>query len=64
MSELFGFPGGTRRAYQEVWPLETGYDAVRRPLYQLYYLLVHVNLFGSGYRRRTLEAARQVLSAS
>ncbi|MGD8277282.1 MAG: fructosamine kinase family protein [Gemmatimonadota bacterium] len=50
MAELFGgFPREFFVAYREAWPLEPGYDSARRDLYQLYYLLVHVNLFGSGY---------------
>jgi fructosamine-3-kinase len=57
MSELFdGFDAGFYRAYQEVWPLLPGYDALRRAVYQLYYLLVHVNLFGGGYGRQALAA--------
>ncbi|HEX6589107.1 MAG TPA: fructosamine kinase family protein [Longimicrobiales bacterium] len=57
MAELFG--GFDRRffdAYREAWPIAPGYETRRRPLYQLYYLLVHVNLFGGAYRRSTLEA--------
>lgn len=61
MSELFGgFGRGFREAYEEVWPVEPGYEPVRRAVYQLYYLLVHVNLFGAGYVsgcRRALQEA-------
>ena len=49
MMRLFG--GFGRRvfdAYAEAWPLAPGHEA-RVPLYQLYPLLVHVNLFGGGY---------------
>jgi protein-ribulosamine 3-kinase len=35
-------------AYREAWPLAPGHE-LRVPLYQLYPLLVHVNLFGGGY---------------
>jgi len=50
MAELFGgFPRAFFAAYGEAWPIEPGYDSGRRDLYQLYYLLVHVNLFGAGY---------------
>ena len=64
MSELFGgFPASFLRAYEEVWPLGPGYRRVRRPLYQLYYLLVHVNLFGGGYVGSALQAAREVVRA-
>lgn len=59
MAELFGgFGGGFRAVYEEAWPLAPGYAPVRRAIYQLYYLLVHVNLFGAGYVGRT----RQTLS--
>lgn len=54
MSELFGgFGKGFQDAYRESWPLASGYAPVRRAVYQLYYLLVHVNLFGSSYISRT-----------
>jgi fructosamine-3-kinase len=49
MMRLFGgFGEGVFRAYQEVWPLAPGH-AERVALYQLYPLLVHVNLFGGSY---------------
>lgn len=48
-TELFGgFPPPFYAAYQEVWPLEPDYPE-RRPLYQLYHLLVHLLLFGESY---------------
>lgn len=57
MAELFGgFGQGFHDAYRESWPLAPGYEPVRRAVYQLYYLLVHVNLFGSGYVGRTRHA--------
>lgn len=57
MAELFGgFGGGFRSAYEEAWPLTPGYAPSRRAVYQLYYLLVHVNLFGSGYVAGTRRA--------
>jgi fructosamine-3-kinase len=49
MMRLFGgFGESVFRAYQEAWPLAPGH-AERVALYQLYPLLVHVNLFGGGY---------------
>jgi fructosamine-3-kinase len=49
MSALFGgFPPSFYAAYREVYPLAPGYED-RQPLYQLYYLLCHLNLFGEGY---------------
>jgi fructosamine-3-kinase len=61
MAELFGgFGSGFRESYEESWPLAAGYAPVRRAVYQLYYLLVHVNLFGPSYLGRT----RGALSAA
>jgi fructosamine-3-kinase len=62
MTELFGgFPDAFRAAYREAHPLRDGY-ARRRPAYQLYYLLVHVNLFGGGYVQQTADALRDALA--
>lgn len=48
-TELFGgFPRQFYDAYNEVMPLSPEYSD-RKPLYQLYYLLVHLNLFGTSY---------------
>ncbi len=49
MMRLFGgFSERVFAAYAEAFPLSSGH-AERVPLYQLYPLLVHVNLFGVGY---------------
>jgi fructosamine-3-kinase len=49
MMRLFGgFAERVFRAYEEAWPLAPGH-AERIALYQLYPLLVHVNLFGGSY---------------
>jgi protein-ribulosamine 3-kinase len=49
MTELFGgFGRDFYAAYQEKWPLKTGYP-VRKIFYNLYHILNHLNLFGSGY---------------
>ena len=49
MTELFGgFHPRFYAAYEEVNPLQEGYDK-RRDIYNLYHLLNHLNLFGSGY---------------
>ncbi|HUT41997.1 MAG TPA: fructosamine kinase family protein [Gammaproteobacteria bacterium] len=49
MTELFGgFGVGFYAAYEEAWPLDPGYRA-RKPLYNLYHVLNHLNLFGGGY---------------
>ncbi len=49
MTRLFGgFPDSFYAAYCEICPPEHGHD-LRQELYQLYYLLVHLNLFGRSY---------------
>jgi fructosamine-3-kinase len=61
MARLFGgFPAAFFEAYEAEWPLLPG-AAQRLPLYQLYYLLVHVNLFGAGYVALTEAALRRAL---
>ena len=59
MAELFGgFDPGFREGYEAAWPLQPGYAERRRAIYQLYYLLVHVNLFGGSYRAQTVGVLR------
>jgi fructosamine-3-kinase len=49
MAELFGgFPTSFHVAYRAAWPLDSGYET-RKPLYNLYHILNHFNLFGSAY---------------
>ncbi len=61
MMRLFGgFGARTFAAYDEAAPLADG-AAERVPLYQLYPLLVHVNLFGRSYLPAVREALRLVL---
>lgn len=49
MSKLFGgYPQDFYHSYHEVFPLQKGWE-YRLDIYQLYYLLVHLNLFGSSY---------------
>lgn len=49
MTELFGgFPQDFYDAYQEVSPLQPGYEH-RRDVYNLYHLLNHLNMFGRMY---------------
>lgn len=64
MAELFGgFPRRALEVYRSTWPLVDGYDEARRPLYQLYYLLAHLNLFGIDYLPAVRRAARDVTRA-
>jgi protein-ribulosamine 3-kinase len=58
MTELFGgFPRKFYRAYEEAWPLDEGYQR-RKHLYNLYHLLNHLNLFGSGYLQQVESTLR------
>ena len=62
MAALFGgFPPAFFDAYSAEWPLTVEAEA-RRPIYQLYYLLVHVNLFGGGYVAQTGRVLESVLA--
>jgi fructosamine-3-kinase len=63
MLALFGAPFIDRilGAYAEVAPLADGWRH-RVPLHQLHPLLVHVCLFGTGYRQAALAAARATLA--
>ncbi|MFK7933996.1 MAG: fructosamine kinase family protein, partial [Saprospiraceae bacterium] len=57
MTQLFGgFERSFYYHYQNIYPLEMGYEE-RVPIYQLYYLLVHVNLFGGSY----VDVVRKIL---
>ncbi|WP_310991317.1 fructosamine kinase family protein [Aequorivita marina] len=52
MMKLFGgFPDKVFTTYNSSFPLEPSWKD-RVPLWQLYYLLVHLNLFGAGYLSR------------
>lgn len=64
MLSLFGAPYLDRimAAYAEAAPLADGWRA-RVPLHQLHPLLVHVCLFGAGYRAATVDAARAALAS-
>ncbi len=63
MSELFGgFDRDFYRAYDAERPITPEYHAFKRDLYQLYYLLVHVNLFGRSYEAGARRAAEGALA--
>jgi len=51
-----GFDSSYLAAYQEEFPLENGWQQ-RLDIWNLYPLLVHVNLFGGGY----ISQVRQIL---
>ncbi|MAG58842.1 MAG: fructosamine kinase [Planctomycetes bacterium] len=61
MMRLFGgFEDRVFEAYAESWPLADGWRE-RVPLYQLYPLLVHVNLFGGAYAGNVARAAAALI---
>lgn len=60
MSRLFGgFDPLFYQSYHAAFPLAPGYEN-RMEVYQLYYLLVHVNLFGGHY----INAVKNILKHS
>lgn len=60
MTMLFGgFGRSFYRAYDQAWPMERGNER-RIRLYQLYHVLNHLNLFGSGYLRQALNLLREL----
>ncbi|MEE9355977.1 MAG: fructosamine kinase family protein [Methylococcaceae bacterium] len=62
MTELFGgFGADFFAAYQEVLPIDSGYS-VRKTLYNLYHILNHLNLFGSGYLDQAQGMLEQLLA--
>ena len=64
MTELFGgFGADFYAAYNEQWPLDSGYKT-RKTLYNLYHILNHLNLFGSGYLRQAEAMMQQLISES
>lgn len=62
MTELFGgFAPAFYQAYAEAWPLDPGYR-IRKVLYNLYHILNHVNLFGTGYLGQAGRMTEQLLA--
>lgn len=61
MSEFFGrFPEAFYQGYEQVTEIDKDY-ASRRPLYQLYHLLNHANLFGGGYRQQAEHQLKKLM---
>ena len=61
MTELFGgFPAAFYRGYNEVFPLDSGYEK-RKTLYNLYHILNHFNLFGGSYASQANRMIAQIL---
>lgn len=62
MTELFGgFSKDFYVAYNEVLALDAGYS-IRKTLYNLYHVLNHLNLFGSGYLGQAERSIAMLLS--
>jgi protein-ribulosamine 3-kinase len=62
MTELFGgFPRPFYEAYRSEYPLDPDYEA-RKPLYNLYHVLNHLNLFGGGYGAQAERMIGQLLA--
>jgi fructosamine-3-kinase len=62
MTELFGgFPRSFYEGYRAVRPVDEGYRS-RRGLYNLYHVLNHLNLFGSGYGAQAERMMEQLLA--
>ena len=60
MTMLFGgFGRAFYRAYEESWPMAKGHEQ-RLKLYQLYHVLNHLNLFGSGYLGQAMKLLRDL----
>jgi len=63
MTELFGgFGADFYAAYKDAWPIDTGYRT-RKDLYNLYHILNHLNLFGSGYLGQAQRMLQRLLAA-
>jgi protein-ribulosamine 3-kinase len=62
MTELFsGYPKDFYAAYNNAWPLDTGY-ATRKNFYNLYHILNHANLFAGDYVRQSERLVESLLA--
>ena len=62
MTELFGsFPAAFYRGYNEVFPLDSGYEQ-RKILYNLYHIINHFNIFGGSYESQANRMISQILA--
>jgi protein-ribulosamine 3-kinase len=61
MTMLFGgFGRNFYRAYGSSWPMQSGHED-RLKLYQLYHVINHLNLFGTGYLGQAINLMRALL---
>ena len=62
MMDLFGgFPNEVYQYYIEQWPLAVGWGK-RQDLFKLYYMLVHLNIFGKSYERACISLIRKLIN--
>jgi len=62
MTYLFGgFDSQFYATYNEAWPLDAGF-AQRKTFYNLYHILNHLNLFGTGYLTQAVSMTEQILA--
>jgi len=62
MTALFGgFSADFYAAYNHVYPTDSGYEQ-RKTLYNLYHILNHANLFGSGYIMQSKNMMMQLIA--
>lgn len=63
MTELFGgFGAEFYASYNQAYPLDPGYGD-RRPIYNLYHILNHFNLFGGSYGLTAQRMIKQIMMA-
>ena len=61
MTKLFGgFSAAFYRAYEETWPLQEG-ASEREPIYLLYHVMNHLNLFGTGYYSQAIRLLEKLI---
>lgn len=62
MTELFGaFDRDFYKGYEDEWPLDHQYQW-RKPVYQLYHILNHLNLFGGQYLSQAESMIEKIMS--
>ncbi len=61
MTTLFGgFNQQFYQAYNAVWPMDKGYQQ-RVPLYNVYHIINHFNLFGGGYESQAVSMLQRLM---
>ena len=62
MSQLFGgFPSAFYQGYQQIYPLNEGYEQ-RKTIYNLYHILNHFNLFGGGFGSQSQSMINKIMT--